>query len=118
MSIRIEGLEALYLLDGEGPGGRLPELLANYRVLVLAWLLGLARGNLDKCEEAKCGSLKNVLLVGSFTRVGTVSIDAVTEKRTTRDVAVLRTIDLHASVATGDQLRLLRQTECTAQLLL
>lgn len=114
MSIRIEGLEALYLLDGEGPGGRLPELFANYGVLVLAWLFGLARGNLDKCEEAKCGSLKDVLLVGGFTGVGTVSIDAITEEGTARDVTVLRTVDLHACVAAGDQLRLLRQTEGAA----
>lgn len=114
----VQRLETLHLLDGEGPRSRLPEIFTNNGVLVKTWLLDFAWGHLHEREMTEGGPIQDVLLVGGFAGVRTVGLDAISEEWTAGDVAVLRTVDLHACVAAGDQLRLLRKTKGAAQLLL
>lgn len=109
VSSGVHGLEALDLLYGEGPGSGVLERFADDGVFVYAGILLPARDDLHEGEEAQGGPIEHVLLVGCFARVGIVSVDAVSKEGAAGDVAVLGAVDLHASVAGGHQLGLLRQ---------
>lgn len=115
--IDIHGFETFDFLYGEGPGSWLLERFADDRVLVDAGILGSAGYDLHEGEVAQGGPVEYVLLVGCFAWVRVVAVDAISEERAARDVAVFWTVDVHASVAGSHQLGLFRQGHGASYLL-